>query len=123
MKKKKLDPSLRDVANLSKKDLKDYSSKLPVDEFQWLAIGHDRGLAGVFKFAQKKYGNISSWRCRDDESVKRYKGAMLRHMLAIMNGEDIDPESGLPHLSHLMWCVASLLEFYIQDELNAKKKK
>lgn len=119
---KKLNPSLRDVENLGKKDLKDYSSKLPVDEFQWLAIGHDRGLAGVFKFAQEKYGNISSWRNRDDGSVKRYRGAMLRHMIAIMIGEDIDPESKLPHLSHLMWCVASLLEFYIQDEEKGKKK-
>ena len=99
-----------------KKDLKDYKDKLPVCDFQWKAIAHERGLLGVFQFAKKKYGNINSWRNRDEGSTYRYKNAMARHFFQILLGRDIDPESGLPHLSHLMWCVASLLEFYIEDE-------
>lgn len=37
--------------------------------------------------------------------------AMLRHQLAYWNGEDRDPESGLPHLAHARWHTGVLLEF------------
>jgi hypothetical protein len=29
---------------------------------------------------------------------------MLRHLFAIMRGEDNDPESGLPHIDHVGCC-------------------
>lgn len=34
----------------------------------------------------------------------RLIGAAIRHIFAIMRGEDIDPESGLPHVDHLGCC-------------------
>ncbi len=40
----------------------------------------------------------------------RYTEAMLRHLLAHMGGEVIDPESGKPHLGHVLWNVAAVLE-------------
>lgn len=33
---------------------------------------------------------------------------MMRHLLALQRGEEIDPESGLPHIGHLM-CNALML--------------
>ena len=115
MEKHKNDPFHAKPDLVSKKDLKDYSTKTPLGSMQWKAIGSDQGLAGVFKFAQKKYGNVDSWRNRDGDSVKRYIDAQLRHQMKRLNGEDIDVESGLPHLAHELWCIASLLEFYIDD--------
>lgn len=38
---------------------------------------------------------------------------MKRHLAAIERGEDIDPESGLPHIGHLM-CNALMLEHYMK---------
>jgi hypothetical protein len=37
--------------------------------------------------------------------------AMQRHLMAFWNGEDLDPESGLPHLAHARWHTGVLLEF------------
>ena len=37
-----------------------------------------------------------------------YKDAALRHILAFWEGQDIDPDSGLPHLVKAMACCAVL---------------
>jgi len=102
-----------------KTDLKDYSSKLPMSEMQWKAFTSDRGVAGVFKFAMKKYGNVSSWRNRTPESLERYESAMLRHYAKWKNGEAIDPESGLNHWAAIACNAMTMLEFIVEDE-NAK---
>lgn len=39
-----------------------------------------------------------------------YVDAARRHLNAWMEGEDIDPESGVPHLGHLLACAAILVE-------------
>lgn len=41
--------------------------------------------------------------------------AMNRHALAFWNGEDLDPESGLPHIAHAAWQALALLSFYQRD--------
>ena len=38
----------------------------------------------------------------------RVYSALLRHLFAWIDGEDIDPESGLHHLDHLGACTAML---------------
>jgi hypothetical protein len=38
--------------------------------------------------------------------------ALMRHSLAMWNGEDIDPESGLPHAAHIAWQGLCLTSFY-----------
>jgi hypothetical protein len=40
----------------------------------------------------------------------RLIGAALRHMFAWIGGEEIDPESGLSHLSHALASIAMLIE-------------
>ena len=37
--------------------------------------------------------------------------AMQRHLHAFWNGEETDPESGLPHLAHAAWHCCALLSF------------
>lgn len=39
--------------------------------------------------------------------------AMQRHAMKFASGEDIDPESGLPHLAHMTWHGLAMLSFYI----------
>jgi hypothetical protein len=52
----------------------------------------------VLEFGAKKY-KANSWQTLED-GEKRYMDALLRHLFAYMEGEELDPETGLPHLSH-----------------------
>lgn len=59
------------------------------------------GLAAVLTFGAKKYA-AHNW--RKGIANTRLIAAMLRHLFAIMRGEDVDPESGLPHIDHVGCC-------------------
>ena len=40
--------------------------------------------------------------------------AATRHAFAMWNGEDLDPESGLPHAAHFAWHGLTLTSFYLR---------
>ncbi len=81
---------------------------------QWRAI---KAVAEVITYAQKKYGNVNTWRNRNETSEERYFDALMRHLIAHKNGEIFDPESKLPHLAHAAWNLLTLLEFQCEDLL------
>ncbi len=56
------------------------------------------GLGRVLAFGARKYGD-HNW--RGGINVLRIIGAAMRHLLAVVRGEDIDPESGEHHSLHL----------------------
>ena len=56
-------------------------------------------VAAVREHGTKKYGDPENWR---KVEADRYDAALYRHWLAYLGGEDIDPESGLPHLWHIV---------------------
>lgn len=55
-----------------------------------------------------KYGAYN-WRDTGVESMT-YVGAIMRHCLAYLDGEDIDPEGGKPHLAGLLASAAILAD-------------
>jgi len=57
------------------------------------------GVAKVMGFGQDKYDEYN-YRKGEGLDYMRIYDAAQRHMLAWSLGEDIDPESGLPHLDH-----------------------
>lgn len=71
----------------------------------WNAVG---AIAEVYAFGAQKYDD-HNWRKGYDWSLSF--GALLRHLTAFWEGEDLDPESGLPHLAHAGFHVLSLLTF------------
>lgn len=64
------------------------------------------GLAKVLHYGARKY-KPNNWRKVDPA---RYVAAFERHWAAYLDGELVDPETNLPHLSHCMTNLAFLLE-------------
>lgn len=65
-------------------------------------------MATVYGFGAEKYGE-NNWR-QDIHKFpySRHYSSIMRHLLAFHSGEDLDPESGLPHLWHAMTQMAIL---------------
>lgn len=63
----------------------------------------------VLAFGARKYGE-DNWQ-HVPQARDRYYAAALRHLYAWRDGEENDPESGLPHLAHAACCVLFLLWF------------
>lgn len=59
-------------------------------------------VARVAAYGAAKYGR---WNWLRGKELSRDYGAALRHLMAWASGEDLDPESGLPHLAHAAACV------------------
>jgi len=66
------------------------------------------GLAKVLTFGAKKY-SANNW--RKGLEFSRVHSALMRHLLAIQQGEVTDPESGLPHIDHIGCCWMFLSAF------------
>lgn len=66
------------------------------------------GMARVLEYGTKKYAR-GNW--RKDMVLEDIMDSMLRHQNAVMNGELIDPETGLPHADHI-FCNAMFLSYH-----------
>jgi hypothetical protein len=64
-------------------------------------------VAEVMQFGLKKYSR-NGWKAVSDRK-QRYQAALMRHMNAILKGEELDPESGLSHMAHVATNAAFLL--------------
>ncbi len=62
----------------------------------------------VLEFGAKKYSE-DNWKKPMDK--KQILNSAMRHLIAMMNGEENDPESGLPHVGHLM-CNAMFYSYH-----------
>jgi len=70
----------------------------------------------VLDFGAKKYA-AHNWRTGSGFKYTRVLSSLLRHTFAWARGEDLDPESGLSHLSH-MGCNVVFLIYY--NKYNAR---
>lgn len=79
------------------------------------------GTAEVLTFGARKYA-ANNW--RNGIAWSRLTGALLRHTFAFMRGEDLDPESGLPHVDHIACCAMFLQEhFRLRRDLDDRWKE
>ncbi len=77
-------------------------------ELDMIPSGAMLEIAQGFMYGAEKYDK-HNW--REGTEWSRYYNAAQRHMLAYNDGEDMDPESGLPHLAHAAVCIIFLLEY------------
>ena len=68
----------------------------------------------VGTFGCTKYGE-GNWQYLEN-GIDRYKDALFRHLFQYMQGEEIDKESGIKHLSHALWNLSAVLEFTLRQE-------
>ena len=94
---------------------------------KWGLVDFDAliSMVRVLEYGEKKY-NAHNW--KKGLPYTSTIESMLRHIYAFLKGEDIDPESGLPHTGHIM-CNAMFLDYYSQycedmdDRFIDEKKK
>lgn len=70
---------------------------------------------GAEKYAARNWEKGTDW--------GRANGALLRHLMAWMGGEDKDPESGLWHMAHVAWNALCLLAYQIRGVGNDDRFK
>ena len=70
-------------------------------------------VAKVLTFGAEKYG-AENWKELEDLQ-NRYTAGALRHIFAHMDGEKLDPETGLSHMAHALCCLLFKLEIELED--------
>ena len=66
-----------------------------------------KAVAEVRMYGTEKYGDSENWR---KVEPKRYIDALYRHLLAYIEGNEVDEESGLSHLAHMACNLSFLLD-------------
>jgi hypothetical protein len=77
-------------------------------------------VGACIEYGTHKYPDPKNWQLVDN-GIKRYRDAMVRHLLKYNAGIDKDEETKLPHLAHMAWNALAILELYMQkhkDELD-----
>jgi len=69
-----------------------------------------KAIAEVYTYGAEKYADRNMER---GMAWGRVWGAVQRHLNAFWDGEDLDGESGMPHLVHAAWGCLTLID-YIQ---------
>jgi hypothetical protein len=59
----------------------------------------------------KKYGERDSWR-NSTNGVEVYANAAARHLFKLLQGEEVDSETGLPHYMAVVWNAAAVAWHY-----------
>jgi hypothetical protein len=67
------------------------------------------GIAKAMTYGARKYSDYNFKKGKGLEWRQPY-AALMRHMVAFWDGEDIDPESGLPHIYHIGACAVMLID-------------
>lgn len=70
------------------------------------------GMAMAFGYGYKKYDEPygTRWNFKKGIEVTKLTDSLRRHALAYLKGEDLDPESGLSHVWHIL-ANAAMLEY------------
>ena len=69
-------------------------------DYSLLDFPYIESLIAVLTHGAEKYTR-DNWKLFHPSDIPRFASAIMRHTAAILQGELIDPDSGLPHASHI----------------------
>lgn len=110
-----------DESFLSKEANPKASKGIKKSQLQLVPTAIKIALAEAFEEGAEKYGPFN-WR-KIPVEIMTYLGAIERHLELYKNGEDIDPESGKPHLSGILASAGLLLDSWITGGLIDNRPK
>ena len=89
------------------------SDKLPLHLFPTtaLAYGTLAMLNGALKYGRSNFRAVGV-------RASIYYDACFRHMMAWFEGEELDPDDGVPHLGAALACIAILIDSQIKGNMN-----
>ncbi len=95
---------------MKEEEIKETALRYNEGKAQWSLV-HFKSLlpmVKVMEFGAKKYAP-DNWKKGMDR--RRLLESAQRHLAALMDGEDIDPETGLSHMGHVM-CNAMFFNYH-----------
>ncbi len=95
--------------------------KFDTEKLRWdlLPMEEIEEIVKIITYGSNKYED-NSWQLLD-KGIDRYYAALLRHLVAWRNGEQLDSESGFKHLAH-MACNAVFLLYLTKNKITTPKK-
>ena len=86
------------------------------DKLRWelLPLEDVEDIVRVYTAGAKKYGE-NKWQDLPD-GIRRYKAALLRHLVEYDKGNEIDEETGCFHLAQVAWNAIAMLHISKQKQ-------
>lgn len=90
----------------------DYAARFNQGKLEWSLVDYDAfiPMVKVLMYGKQKY-DAHNW--KKGFTYTDLMNSLLRHINAFLAGEDLDPESGLPHIGHIQ-CNAMFLGYMMQ---------
>jgi hypothetical protein len=106
---------------LSERDKQEQALRYNQGKLQWALVDFDslEGLVRVLEYGAAKYAP-DNW--KKGMPVTQVSESLMRHLFAFLRGEDVDPESGCRHLSHVM-CNVMFLEYIMREKPHYDNRK
>jgi hypothetical protein len=106
---------------LSGRDKQEQALRYNQGKLQWSLVDFDslEGLVRVLEYGAAKYAP-DNW--KKGMPVTQVSESLMRHLFAFLRGEDVDPESGCRHLSHVM-CNVMFLEYIMREKPHYDNRK
>lgn len=91
------------------------------DKLRWelLPLEDVEDIVRVYTAGAKKYGE-DKWQNLPD-GIRRYKAALLRHLVEFDKGNEIDEETGAFHLAAVAWNAIAMLHISKQQKKNGNQ--
>ncbi len=106
---------------LSDRDKQEQALRYNQGKLQWSLVDFDslEGLVRVLEYGAAKYAP-DNW--KKGMPVTQVSESLMRHLFAFLRGEDVDPESGCRHISHVM-CNVMFLEYIMREKPHYDNRK